>query len=175
MAHSQTPPNRAAIWLLNSHSRLAQVGIGLETILITHDNEIPDLAASRDNTALGYFAASCVVMYLALAPPQKTEEYLDLLMTPKGASHEGTRKIWPTTQPQYYPLDSAPHALIQSLVDFPEQLYSALSLPVHGLTHEEASSVRDAFLAGEDPSELRKRWAHEPNESDPPSRQTGPA
>lgn len=156
VAAAPAPLGRSRVWLLHSESPVAQVAIGVASTLLTF-GPLPDLTQAQDNTAFGYLAASSVVLYLALVPPD-IPAMVAISMTPKAMTLPAVRMCWPSARRQFFPLDEVPDDAVQSLIEYPQELFSAIGLPVTGLNDSDARQVRDDFHAGADPARLRDQW-----------------
>ena len=160
MSASPAPLERSRVWLMHSEAPNAQVAMGVASTLF-NVGPPPDLARSQDNAALGYLAASSVVFYLALVPHDAPEGMIESVMAPKAVSLPGVRQCWPSPRPQFFPLETVSDGAVRSLIDYPEGLFSAIGLPVAGLTDADTRRVMDDFLAGADPAQLRNQWTPE--------------
>ncbi|TDD55429.1 hypothetical protein E1263_26115 [Kribbella antibiotica] len=168
MAESAQPLGRSQVWLLHSTEPRAQVAMGITSTL--HSFEPPDLEKTPNNTAYAYLAVAGVVMALLLLSTEVIDalrslpdgdEVLDGFMVPPMSKSPVVRRAWPGPRPQYFPLGVLPDADLAAFIEGAPRLFSETGLPVDGLTDEAVAAVREEFLSGADPVDLRRRWEAE--------------
>ena len=157
MAAEHKPLQRSSLWLMYSHEPGANVGIGIESTLLSFEATLPNLAAVPDNTAYAYLAVAGAVMVLLLVPAEAPAELVRVLSPPM-LSAPMVRKIWPDLRPQYFPLQLLPDLNLALFLEFPPQVFEAIGLPVIGLTEKDTGEVARDFLAGANPKDLRQKW-----------------
>ena len=158
IAASGEPVSRCSIWLLHSREARAHVGIGITSTYLEQIGKRPvDLVKVADNCAFAYLAAAGCVLFLLRVPDDFPEEVESTMIPPQLGTY-GTRQIWPSQKPQYFPLDIMPDYEFDRLLDYPRVLAEAIALPTIGLTEHERAKVMQEFLGGANPQELRRRW-----------------
>lgn len=155
MAANPKPLVRCQIWLLHAAEPRSEVGMGIHSTLFTFGR--PDLAAP-DNTGHAYLAVAGVVLFMALAPTDAPDGFIEHVLTPPSVSGNGVRRIWPHPRRQYFPLARVPDEEVAALLDYPVRLAEAVGLPTAGLTDDDTAEVMQEYLDGADPTELRRRW-----------------
>jgi hypothetical protein len=158
MATNPAPLERSRIWLMHSHAPTAYVGMGVTGTLMTFSEPIPDMATTQNNTGFAFLAAGGMVFFMALAPQGRLE--LHEVLEPPVVHEDGVHRIWPDPIEQLFPEPAIPNEVMSGFLGWPRALDEALGLPVDGLSDEEILQVRQEYLAGADPSDLRERWSH---------------
>jgi hypothetical protein len=157
MAAHPRPVNRSRIWLMHAHESHAQVGLGIASTLLSSTDFNPDLEATPDNCAFAYLAASTVVLFMLVVPDVLPRPVAETLVPPT-FSLPGVRQIWSNPRRQYFPLDRVPDAAFAQLMYWPREVFDAFGLPVYGLNDDDVSAIRQEFLDGGNPEDIRKRW-----------------
>lgn len=157
MASAPGPLPRSQIWLLHSLEPGAHVAMGIDSSLMSFGGAPPDLVAAQDNWAYAYLAVSAVVLTMQLLPPEAPEDMADIFAPPMLA-HLAARRIWPNVRPQFFPLGVVPDEVVLSLRQYPQQVFEIVGLPTVGLAEDDAAEVMRQFMAGADPTELRRQW-----------------
>lgn len=160
MAAEPKPLDRSRIWLMACHHDGAQVGMGVDPTLMSA--QVPDLATEQNNAALCYLAASCVVLFMVLAPPDSPEGFLDVMAMSAGPALQSgkARRIHPSPRRQGFPLEGLSQQEFYALRHAPHVMHE-LDMPGMGLTPQQLAQVREEWQEGADPAELRAKWAPE--------------
>ncbi len=158
MAAEHGPLQRSFLWLMFSQEPRANVGIGIDSILLSSEATPPNLSAVPDNMAYSYLAVAGAVLVLLLVPPEAPAQLVKALSPPMLAVPM-VRRIWPDPRPQHFPLDLLPDWNLARFLEFPPQVFEAMGLPVIGLTEKDTHEVARDFLAGGKPEDLRHKWS----------------
>lgn len=150
------PLGRSRVWLIHSDAPSAYVGMGISSTLLDLDSPRPDMSTAPDNAGFAYLAFAEWVFFLVLAPHDN--EVLDLLESDVPSIPTATR-IWPPSEELVFPTATASSSDLSRLLAIPGDFDRALGLPVIGLTPQEIEEVREAFLAGVEPWQIRARWS----------------
>lgn len=157
-AADPSPLPRSCIWFFHSTEPRAQVGIGIFSTLLMHVEEMSDLEQARDNAAYAYLAAASAVFFLVIAPERLPNRFKEL-MAPEALRKAGIRRIWPSRRAQYYPLETVRDDTLAEILEFPGAMITGIGLPSVGLTESEVTQVRDEYMSGISPAEIRQRWS----------------
>lgn len=140
MAGTEAPIPRSQIWMMEAHSELSQVGVGIEGLLMGTD--VPDLVSARNNAAVAYLAVGCAVFFMILPPPDTPPKVVDAMvnLVPMNVLRlRQVRRIWPNPRKQYFPLDPITPLELDALLQYPALLAEA-SQPTAGLTPREVKT-----------------------------------
>lgn len=156
IAATQSPlGERCNIWLMHSNDEGAHVGMGVSGTLFTFGP--PASLEVRDNAGFAYLAASTLVMFMALLPPDAPAGMLEVFQPPVVKTNT-VRRASPSPRPQYFPLGPLPPGALAALLRYPEEFHKHLGLPASGLKDEDISQVMQKFLDGASPSDLRHEY-----------------
>jgi hypothetical protein len=112
------------------------------------------MEAASANAAFAYLAVSELVMFMIMLPEQLPEAAWDAV-TPRSLQLPGVRRSWPSPRPQYFPLDALSDEELDGLLGAPTEFQENMGLPVEGRDDEELDQIRQRFLDGANPRDLR--------------------
>jgi hypothetical protein len=158
MAADPKPLDRSCVWLLQSDSPYAQVGMAIETTLVSRTEAPPDRTAP-DNSAFAFLAVGSLVMIMLLLPDEAPDELFEGWSPPLTASPT-VRRCWPDPVAQDLPAGSVPADDFEAFLAYPPQLFEAVGLPVHeGISDEEFAVFLQDYEDGASPADLRRQAA----------------
>jgi hypothetical protein len=156
MAADPKPLDRSWAWLLQSESSYAQVGMAIESTLIS-PTEAPHDRTAPDNSAFAFLAVGSLVMIVLLLPDEAPAELFEGWSPPLTDS-PAVRRCWPDPVAQDFPTGSVPADEFEAFLAYPPQLFEAVGLPVHeGVSDEEFAVYVQEYEDGASPADLRRR------------------
>lgn len=159
LAATSTPiGERCNVWLMHSKDDGAHVGMGLQSSLFTFGQ--PESLEVQDNAGFAYLAASTLVMFMALLPPDAPDGMLEVFQPPV-VEIDTVRRAWPSPRRQFFPLGSLPQGALAALLRYPLEFRENIGLPTTGLTDQDIPEVMKRFLDGASPTDLRREYGAE--------------
>lgn len=156
MYEDRIPPARCVIWVGRSTAPEAYVGMAVEPLLLATTETDPDELATMPVTSANvYLAAHGVVFIVHFVPEPLVPEYRSLAFS--GDQRIGLQQLWPIRGAVRWPLETIPPESLQAQRTYLSHVVESLALPIVGLTPGQVRRVKDDFMSGSDPAELRAR------------------
>lgn len=155
LAQHQEPPGRCAIWMGRSFAPTAHVSMMVHPLLFYPATTDPRTLGHLPTTAANVYLAAHTVVFVAHWVPEDMADFLDEY----SFADRGFTRIWPPGGDVAWPTEVVPEEVLQETRDsFSAEALSA-SMPLEGYEPEELQSMVDAFVAGVDPADIRRRWS----------------
>lgn len=155
IAADPAPLDRSHVWMFYSEDPGSHVAMHVSSGLITPLPASDHLAP--DNAGFAMISLANLVLFLAFAPLDAPSEMLEV-MAPELLTQRGIRRIWPDARRQYFPLEEPAPGTLSALVEYSDEIWRQIGLPIVGLNEAEAADVSKRYLDGEDARDLRAEW-----------------